>query len=136
MLLFSCAPKATQIAQETLTDIKGGEITLLSEGDYLLLVTSTECGYCLVSSPYFNSIAAEFGDRYECIALYETGKEDIEFQGQQYENLFEPLKGWSIIPDASKTYMKYIEKETYPQILVVLKGEIVKTSIGTIAEVQ
>lgn len=134
--ILSCSVPSRQIQETSLIDINGKEIILSTDKDYLLLITTTDCGYCLINSPYFNSVSQEFGNYYQCIALYETGKNDIETQGEEYKDMIPPLTNWIIVPDAYDTYIEYVDKETYPQILVVHKGEIVKVSVGTIQKVQ
>jgi len=47
-----------------------------------------------------------------------------------------PLEGWVVVPDARELYINYVEQETFPQVLVFRKGELVKRSVGTIPEVK
>ena len=46
------------------------------------------------------------------------------------------LRGWTLVANARKTYMPLVEHETWPQILLMRNGKVVRRFIGTIKPVK
>ena len=105
--------------------------------DYcVILVTSAECGYCVVNTAWFNSLADRYSKQIQMVALNASKKKDIEKLPKMFPGKEVTLRGWTLIANARKTYMPLVERETWPQILLMRNGKVVRRFIGTIKPVK
>lgn len=102
----------------------------------IVLVTSTECGYCLINTDFFNSLAADYAGQIQMIALNESSRKQIEALPGKYPGHQVKLTGWTIVPSARKIYMPLVERETFPQILLLENGKVRERFVGTIPSVK
>lgn len=104
----------------------------------IVLVTSTECGFCLKNTPFYNKISEKYAKKVQLIAMYETKKRAIEKCQLQFAEMGRDvtLVDWIVIPNAKSHYLPLVERETYPQMLFIKNGEVIKRAIGTIDSVN
>ena len=111
-----------------------GEVTF---DDYcIVLVTSADCGYCIVNTAWFNSLADKYADKIQMLALSESGKKKIDRLAKRFPDREVTLRGWTLVPDARSIYSPLIEQETYPQIILLKNGKAVERFVGTIQPVK
>lgn len=105
--------------------------------DYcIVLVSSAECGYCIVNTAWFNSLADKYADKIQMVALNESDKKTIDQLAKQFPDREVTLRGWTLVPDAWSIYSPLIEQETYPQIILLKNGKAVERFVGTIQPVK
>ena len=46
------------------------------------------------------------------------------------------LRGWQLVTNARRLYMPLVERETFPQIILLEKGKPVERFVGTIQPVK
>lgn len=105
--------------------------------DYcIVLVTSAECGYCIVNTAWFNSLADKYSEEIQMIALNESGGDKIDRLKKMFPDKEVELRGWQLVTNARQLYMPLVERETFPQIILLEKGKPVERFVGTIQPVK
>lgn len=105
--------------------------------DYcVVLVTSAQCGYSLVNTVWFNTLADRYSGQIQMVALSESKRKVIERLPELYPGREVVLRGWTLVPDARDVYMPLVERETFPQIILLKNGKVVERFVGTIQPVK
>lgn len=114
-----------------------GQARQVKYDDYcIVLITSAQCGYCIVNTGWFNSLADKYSDDIQMVALSESKQKTIDKLKAQFPDRDVTLKGWELIPNARHLISKLVEQETYPQIILLEKGKVKKRFVGTIQSVK
>lgn len=132
--MTSISAMAQSLTDEKFTDINKNELSFANDENLIFLITSTQCGYCLINAPFYNKLAKEFSEKYRFIALYDSNSKAINKSHKTYPQWV--LEGWTVVPDCRKQYFKYLGQETYPQVHVYKNGELQKISIGTLDSIK
>lgn len=132
--MVSLGAAAQSITDEKFTDINKNEVSFADNENSLFLITSTQCGYCLINAPFYNKLAEEFSGKYRFVALYDSSSKEINKSHKTYPQWV--LKGWTVVPACRRQYLKYLDRETYPQVHVYKNGELQKISIGTLDSIK
>lgn len=103
----------------------------------VILVTSSECGYCLKYASYYDSLAMRYGNSVQMVALSESSNRKIEKTEKYFKQYGHnvSLSHWYVIPKARKIYMPMVETETFPQLIFLQHGKVVKRFVGTVNSV-
>ena len=114
-----------------------GQAKQIKFDDYcIILITSAECGYCIVNTNWFNFLADKYSNDIQMIALSESKQKTIDKLKTQFPDREVVLRGWKLIPNAKHLILKLVEQETYPQIILLKIGKVKKHFIGTIQSVK
>ncbi len=120
----------------TLSASAGSREKVNFDGYCIVLVTSAECGFCIKNIPWFNSLAEKYARRIQMIALYESSQKKIDKLSSMFPGREVTLRKWETVPNARKIYLPLIDRETFPQIILLKNGKAVKHFIGTIQSVK
>ena len=78
-----------------------GQARQVKYDDYcIVLITSAQCGYCIVNTGWFNSLADKYSDDIQMVALSESKQKTIDKLKTQFPDRDVTLKGWELIPNA------------------------------------
>ncbi|MBQ9469524.1 MAG: thioredoxin family protein [Bacteroidales bacterium] len=126
ILMLSIAATAQQLPQRSLIDLHGNKVEPqeLSMGHVLLLVASTECGYCLRDVKFLNLLAERYSDRVRFVVLLDSSKKDIELSRKMFASRFEFYnEHWTVIPSAQKHVRRLWKERIWPQYFFFVDGQ-------------